>query len=165
MSQVLTALPAYAPAPRDRALAAAHVAMTMAMVFLFATMTTYLAGSEVILEDVYDYGSWFPLFFGAIAVLLAVLRPVLLQTFGVFLVVTGLVLLGLGLWAGRRLTHSGQGESTIQPMAPFDLGTALGFGAFLAVMAQTVCPCSTACSKTEKPQPLTISFTVDIFMP
>ncbi len=46
--------------------------MTMAMVFLFATMTTYLAGSEVILEDVYDYGSWFPLFFGAIAVLLAV---------------------------------------------------------------------------------------------
>lgn len=76
--------------------------------------------------------------FFRIAVLLAVLRPVLLQTFGVFLVVTGLVLLGLGLWAGRRLTHSGQGESTIQPMAPFDLGTALGFGAFLAVMAVLV---------------------------
>ena len=48
------------------------MALTMAMVFLFATMTTYLAGSEVILEDVYDYGSWFPRFFGAIAVLLAV---------------------------------------------------------------------------------------------
>lgn len=48
------------------------MALTMAMVFLFATMTTYLAGSEVILEDVYDYGTWFPLFFGAIAVLLAV---------------------------------------------------------------------------------------------
>ncbi len=48
------------------------MALTIAMTFLFATMTTYLAGSEVILEDVYDYGSWFPLFFGAIAVLLAV---------------------------------------------------------------------------------------------
>jgi choline dehydrogenase-like flavoprotein len=31
-----------------------------------------LAGSEVILEDVYGYGQWFPLFFGAVAVLLAV---------------------------------------------------------------------------------------------
>ena len=35
-------------------------------------MTTYLAGSEIILEDVYGYGEWFPLFFGVIAVLLAV---------------------------------------------------------------------------------------------
>ena len=48
------------------------MALTLALMFLFGTMTTYLAGSEVILEDVYDYGSWFPLFFGAIAVLLAV---------------------------------------------------------------------------------------------
>lgn len=46
--------------------------LTIAMTFLFATMTTYLAGSEVILEDVYGYGAWFPLFFGAMAVLLAI---------------------------------------------------------------------------------------------
>ncbi|MDO8361267.1 MAG: multidrug effflux MFS transporter [Actinomycetota bacterium] len=48
------------------------MALTAAMVCLFASMTTYLAGSEVILEDTYGYGSWFPLFFGGIAVLLAV---------------------------------------------------------------------------------------------
>jgi len=46
--------------------------LTIAMTFLFAIMTTYLAGSEVILEDVYGYGVWFPLFFGVIAVMLAI---------------------------------------------------------------------------------------------
>lgn len=48
------------------------VSLTISMTFLFAIMTTYLAGSEVILEDVYGYGDWFPLFFGAVAVLLAI---------------------------------------------------------------------------------------------
>ena len=48
------------------------MALTISMTFLFALMATYLAGSEVILEDVYGYGAWFPLFFGAIAVLLAI---------------------------------------------------------------------------------------------
>jgi DHA1 family bicyclomycin/chloramphenicol resistance-like MFS transporter len=48
------------------------VGLTLAMTFLFGTMTTYLAGSEVIVVDVYDLRSWFPLYFGAIAVLLAV---------------------------------------------------------------------------------------------
>lgn len=48
------------------------MALTLSMTFLFALMASYLAGSEVILEDVYGYGAWFPLFFGAIAVLLAV---------------------------------------------------------------------------------------------
>ncbi len=48
------------------------MALTFSMTFLFALMTSYLASSEVILEDVYNYGAWFPLFFGAIAVLLAV---------------------------------------------------------------------------------------------
>jgi MFS transporter, DHA1 family, multidrug resistance protein len=46
--------------------------LTMAMTFLFAIMTTYLSGSEIILEDVYGYGSWFPLFFAGVAVLLAI---------------------------------------------------------------------------------------------
>ena len=48
------------------------MALTLSMTFLFALMASYLAGSEVILEDVYGYGAWFPLFFGAIAVLLAI---------------------------------------------------------------------------------------------
>ena len=48
------------------------MALTISMTFLFGLMASYLAGSEVILEDVYGYGDWFPLFFGAIAVLLAV---------------------------------------------------------------------------------------------
>lgn len=47
------------------------VSFTIAVTFLFGIMTGYLAGSEVIVEDVYDLGSWFPLFFGVIAVLLA----------------------------------------------------------------------------------------------
>jgi DHA1 family bicyclomycin/chloramphenicol resistance-like MFS transporter len=48
------------------------VSFTLAMTFLFAVMTTYLAGSEVIVEDIYGYGNWFPLIFGVVACLLAV---------------------------------------------------------------------------------------------
>lgn len=48
------------------------MALTVAITFLFASMTAYLGSSEVILEDVYGYGAWFPLFFGVIAVLLAI---------------------------------------------------------------------------------------------
>ncbi len=48
------------------------MALTLSLTFLFALMASYLASSEVILEDVYGYGAWFPLFFGAIAVLLAI---------------------------------------------------------------------------------------------
>ena len=47
------------------------VCYALAMTCLFGVMTSFLAGSELILEDVYDYGSWFPLFFGSVAVLLA----------------------------------------------------------------------------------------------
>ena len=47
------------------------VCYTLAMTCLFGVMTSFLAGSELILEDVYDYGSWFPLFFGSVALLLA----------------------------------------------------------------------------------------------
>ncbi len=48
------------------------MSFTIAITFLFGVMMTYLAGSEVIVEDVYDYGTYFPFFFGAIAVLLAI---------------------------------------------------------------------------------------------
>lgn len=47
------------------------VSLALAMTFLFGTMTTYLTGSELIVVDVYDLRSWFPVYFGAIAVLLA----------------------------------------------------------------------------------------------
>lgn len=43
----------------------------IAMTLLMGTMNGYLSSSELILEGVYDKGSWFPAFFGAIAVLLA----------------------------------------------------------------------------------------------
>jgi MFS transporter, DHA1 family, multidrug resistance protein len=47
------------------------VCFTLAITFLFGLMTGYLASSELILDDVYGYGAWFPLFFGCVAVLLA----------------------------------------------------------------------------------------------
>ena len=50
----------------------ATLSFIVAMTFLFAVMTTYLSGSEVIVEDVYGYGSWFPMIFGTLAVLLAI---------------------------------------------------------------------------------------------
>ena len=45
------------------------VCFTLAVAFLFGVMTSYLSGSELIVEDVYGYGKYFPFFFGAIAVL------------------------------------------------------------------------------------------------
>lgn len=76
--------------------------------------------------------------FFRMTVLLAVLRQTLLASFGIFLVVTGGTLLGWGLWQGRRLARGGDGDAAMQTLTPFDLGTALGFGAFLAVMAVLV---------------------------
>lgn len=48
------------------------MSFTIAVTFLLGVLYVYIAGSEVIVEDVYDHGSWFPLFFGAIGVLFAV---------------------------------------------------------------------------------------------
>jgi DHA1 family bicyclomycin/chloramphenicol resistance-like MFS transporter len=47
------------------------IGLIVSMTFIFGIMNAYLAGSEVILSDVYGYGTWFPLFFGCIAVLFA----------------------------------------------------------------------------------------------
>ena len=47
------------------------VGFTLATGFLFGIVTSYLSASEIILEDVYGYGDWFPLYFGAIAILFA----------------------------------------------------------------------------------------------
>lgn len=48
------------------------VCFTLAITFLMGIMMGYLASSELILEDVYGYGDWFPLFFGSVAVVLAI---------------------------------------------------------------------------------------------
>lgn len=76
--------------------------------------------------------------FFRMAVLLGVIQPALLSTFGGSLVVTGVVMLGMALWRWRRRPGSAVSEGAVGAMAPFDLGTALGFGAFLAVMAVLV---------------------------
>ncbi len=71
-------------------------------------------------------------------VLLGVIQPKLLSTFGSALVVTGVVLLFIALWRWRKLGRTAVGEGSIGAMAPFDLGTALGFGVWLAVMSVLV---------------------------
>lgn len=49
------------------------VGLMVSMVFIFGIMNTYLAGTEVIISDVFGYGTWFPLYFGCIAVLFAIM--------------------------------------------------------------------------------------------
>lgn len=75
--------------------------------------------------------------FFRLAVLTGVLQPALLPLFGPPLILTGLVLLA---WGARQWQVSAPPpeQAAIEPMPPFDLGTALGFGAFLAVVAVLV---------------------------
>lgn len=73
--------------------------------------------------------------FFRMVVLLAVIQPSLLSTFGASLAVTGVVLLGVALWRWRKSANTSAGEGAVGTMAPFDLGTALGFGALLAAMS------------------------------
>lgn len=75
------------------------VCFTLAVMFLFSVMTTYLAGSELIVEDVYGYGSWFPVFFGVIGVLLAASslnNARLVQRLGVTVLVRRLAVVAVG---------------------------------------------------------------------
>ena len=76
--------------------------------------------------------------FFRMVVLLGVIQPTLLPTFGSALVVTGVVLLCMALWGWRKLNRTAVGEGAVGAMAPFDLGTALGFGVLLAVMSVLV---------------------------
>ena len=62
------------------------------------------------------------------------LQPALGRPLGVPMVTAGVVLLGLGALQWKRHA-SGDAVPGVDPMAPFDLSTALGFGAFLGVMA------------------------------
>ncbi|HQS00102.1 MULTISPECIES: MgtC/SapB family protein [Comamonadaceae] len=76
--------------------------------------------------------------FFRMVVLLGVIQPALLSTFGSALVVTGVALLCMALWRWRKLDRTVVGEGAVGAMAPFDLGTALGFGVLLAVMSVLV---------------------------
>ncbi len=90
------------------------LALIVAMTFLFAILTVYLGGSEVIVEDVYGYGAWFPLFFASIAVLLAVNslnNARLVSRLGVARLVrveAVVALIGATALAGVSLLHGGR---------------------------------------------------------
>lgn len=71
---------------------------TLAITCLFAVMTGYLASSELIVEDVYDLGQWFPVFFGAVAILLAISslnNARLVSRMGITLLVRRMAVLGV----------------------------------------------------------------------
>lgn len=77
------------------------------------------------------------MFFRMVA-LLAAIEPSLLPVLGSSLIVMGVVLLGLALWQWRRRTELPEKADALEAMAPFDLGTALAFGALLAAMSVLV---------------------------
>ena len=70
------------------------------------------------------------------AVLLGAIHPPLLRTYGAALVFTGAAMAGLSLWQWRHLAvPPPDSDEGVAQIPPFDLSTALGFGAFLAAMA------------------------------
>ncbi len=88
-----------------------------------ATLTlARFAKQQPSLEGACAAGGACGVMFFRMVVLLGVIRPTLLITFGVALVVSGIVLLGIGLLLWRRLSGPAAGEAEIAPMTPFDLG-------------------------------------------
>ena len=71
-------------------------------------------------------------------VLVASIQPALLRPLGGPLMTAGVVLLVLALWRWHGCSGTGKSAEAVEPVATFDLGTALGFGFFLAVMAVLV---------------------------
>lgn len=71
-------------------------------------------------------------------VLVASIQPKLLRPLGAPLAASGVVLLMLAVWQWRRRGAAGEPSKPVGNVASFDLGTALAFGAFLAVMAVLV---------------------------
>lgn len=71
-------------------------------------------------------------------VLVASIQPQLLRPLGAQLATSGVVLLVLAVWQWRRRGAGGEPSKPVGNVASFDLGTALAFGAFLAVMAVLV---------------------------
>lgn len=76
--------------------------------------------------------------FFRMAVLIGAIQPTLLKTMGLILLATGAVLLLLGLRHWRHHPPQPRAGTAVEAVTPFDLGTALGFGLFLAVMAVLV---------------------------
>lgn len=80
------------------------------------------------------------MFFRMVAVI-GLMQPSLLQHLATTLLVPGMVLVLLGLNGWRHTTANHTGATTALPVtqnASFDLGTALGFGLFLALMGVLV---------------------------
>jgi len=77
------------------------------------------------------------------AVLLVVITPTAMGTLGSASVLAGLALLGMALWQWRWAQGEGELASdeqanTVKAMSPFNLGTALAFGTYLATIAVLV---------------------------
>lgn len=78
-----------------------------------------------------------------VAVLLAVISPTTAGTVGAASVLAGLFLMGTALWQWQKLqkeadAHAADPSGTVQAMSPFNLGTAMAFGAYLAAIAVLV---------------------------
>jgi uncharacterized membrane protein (DUF4010 family) len=71
-------------------------------------------------------------------VLVASIQPALTRPLGAPLSAAGVALLLLAVWRWRRRAAPTESSEAVEPVATFDLGTALAFGAFLAVMAVLV---------------------------
>jgi DHA1 family bicyclomycin/chloramphenicol resistance-like MFS transporter len=73
--------------------------LTLAMTFLYSTMTAYIASVEVIVGDVFGLTAWFPLIFASIAVLFAansLFNARLVRRIGVIRLVRRMSLVGIG---------------------------------------------------------------------
>lgn len=71
-------------------------------------------------------------------ILLVAVAPALLKTLGAALIAAGTTLVLTGAWHWRRSARQRSTAGAASPMSPFDLSTALVFGAFLGVMAVAV---------------------------
>ena len=101
---------------------------TLAMTCLFGVMTSYLGSSELIVDDVYDYGEYFPVFFAAVGILLAVSalnNARLVGRIGVTVLVRRMAVIGVGL-------------ATMLTIVAFTNGGRPNFWLFTAALAITV---------------------------
>jgi MFS transporter, DHA1 family, multidrug resistance protein len=101
---------------------------TLAITFLFGVLTSYLASSELIVDDVYGYGQYFPIFFGAVAILLAVSalnNARLVGRLGITVLVRRMAVIGVGL-------------ATVLTIVAFTNGGRPNFWLFTVAIAVTV---------------------------